>query len=314
MFRYIHAFLITFATLATLPTVVHAHTSPIATIEVSLVRDDGRTFAHFNYDGRHDPGVWRRYVQAEHHARYRIRLRNNTPNRIGIVVAVDGRNAISGNRSTLTRSESMYVLSGYQTQWIDGWRTNLHNVRRFFFTDPGNSYAGAFGDESAMGVVAVAAYGEARRPVSVISKRENELANNRAHSRAEAKSPARHDAPLAKSATGEAALESHRSDASTARRYVPAAKERAVNADEKRGTRQAKVRPQAGTGLGERRHAPARYTQFSPSPQVLGRHFLKYEWRETLVSLGLIAPTSKNRFGPSAQVRDYGFVTIPRSQ
>jgi hypothetical protein len=83
--------------------------------------------------------------------------------RVGLVIAVDGRNIISGRRSWLRNDERMYILEPYGYGEFKGWRTNLESINRFYFTDPGDSYAAAFHDESAMGVIAVAVYPEVAR-------------------------------------------------------------------------------------------------------------------------------------------------------
>jgi hypothetical protein len=90
-------------------------------------------------------------------------VRNDSGERVGVVVAVDGRNIISGARSELARGEPMYILEPYDSQSYTGWRTSLASVHEFYFTDFADSYANAFGDSSARGVIAVAVYREMRR-------------------------------------------------------------------------------------------------------------------------------------------------------
>ena len=102
----------------------------------------------------------RSYVVANPGERYQIRITNPSEKRIGVVIAVDGRNIISGKQSHLKSSERMYVLNPYQTQEFSGWRTGKNQVNRFYFTDTDNSYASHRGDESAMGVIAVAVFQE----------------------------------------------------------------------------------------------------------------------------------------------------------
>ena len=46
----------------------------------------------------------------------------------------------------------------YGTQDYAGWRANLDAINEFYFTDWSDSYAEAFGDRSARGVIAVAVY------------------------------------------------------------------------------------------------------------------------------------------------------------
>jgi hypothetical protein len=59
----------------------------------------------------------------------------------------------------------MYILGPYEQASYDGWRTSQRQVHRFYFTDVENSYAGAWGDHSAMGVLAVAVFHEKIRTI-----------------------------------------------------------------------------------------------------------------------------------------------------
>ena len=107
--------------------------------------------------------IYRAFLEAKPQARYSIRARNLTGGRVGVVIAVDGRNIVSGERSELGRREAMYILGPYETATYSGWRTSASEVRRFYFTDVADSYAGRIGDESAMGVIAAAVYRERPR-------------------------------------------------------------------------------------------------------------------------------------------------------
>ncbi|MBP1715543.1 MAG: hypothetical protein H6Q42_3746 [Deltaproteobacteria bacterium] len=107
------------------------------------------------------------YAEAVKGAEYAIWIRNLLPRRVGVVVAVDGRNIISGKKSWLKNQERMYILDPHESCEYRGWRTGSDRLNRFYFTDPGDSYAGAFGDSSAMGIVAIAVYPEVQRPESL---------------------------------------------------------------------------------------------------------------------------------------------------
>ncbi|MDX1607184.1 MAG: hypothetical protein R3202_13415, partial [Candidatus Competibacterales bacterium] len=130
-------------------------------LEVTLIADRGGALREYPVERRRD--LYRAYVEARPGAEYGIRVRNRTNDRIGVVIAVDGRNIISGRRSDLRPDERMYVLGPYESQVYRGWRTGRDRVNRFYFTDAGDSYAAAWGDYSAMGVVAVAVYRERPR-------------------------------------------------------------------------------------------------------------------------------------------------------
>ncbi len=130
-------------------------------VTVEIINTNGSTFEQFPVS--QGGSAFRAYLEAERNAPYRIRIHNCTGQRVAVVVAVDGRNIISGAKSDLERTEPMYILGPYESQDYSGWRTSLTDVHEFFFTEWQNSYADAFGDRSARGVIAVAAYREKQR-------------------------------------------------------------------------------------------------------------------------------------------------------
>jgi hypothetical protein len=129
-------------------------------VEVWYEYNDGSRLPTYDEDRRRsDAG--RFYLEAVYGREYRIGVRNLTGERVGVVIAVDGRNIVSGERSNLLPGERMYVLDPWQTVRLDGWRTSRTEINRFYFTAPKRSYSvRAFGDRSAMGVIGVAAFRE----------------------------------------------------------------------------------------------------------------------------------------------------------
>lgn len=146
------------------PSLVWAQRLDSRSIEVDVVNDRGRAFPQYPVRRDGGPAVYRAYLEAVQGQRYSIQIRNRTNERIGVVIAVDGRNIISGERSNLRRDERMYVIEPNQQETYEGWRTGRDRVNRFYFTDAGDSYADAWGDHSAMGVIAVAAFREVAPP------------------------------------------------------------------------------------------------------------------------------------------------------
>jgi hypothetical protein len=130
-------------------------------IEVSLASDNGSVLPF--YPAKSHPTLKKVYAEGVKGDHYRIIVRNKLNRRIGVVVAVDGRNIISGQKSWLRNNERMYILEPYATNEYSGWRTAQDKINRFYFTDVPDSYAAAFGDQSAMGVIAVVAYPEIQR-------------------------------------------------------------------------------------------------------------------------------------------------------
>ena len=152
------------------------------TVEVRVRYDSGRELPLYPAAGTHVEK--RAYLEAVQGGQYTIHVRNKINRRVGVVVAVDGRNIISGKKSWLKNSERMYILEPYGEGEYSGWRANLERINRFYFTDVPDSYAAAFKDESAMGVIALAVYPEMPPPVQ-LSKTSRPLLAAPSYKRAE---------------------------------------------------------------------------------------------------------------------------------
>jgi len=129
-------------------------------VEISIINDNGRELPFYPVKTRHD--LKKVYAEAFKGDHYRIVVRNKLNRRVGVVIAVDGRNIISGQKSWLKNTERMYIIDANSNNEFSGWRSGQDKINRFYFTDVPDSYAAAFGDESAMGVIAVVAYPEIR--------------------------------------------------------------------------------------------------------------------------------------------------------
>jgi len=234
-------------------------------VSIEIVGSDGRTFREIPASSR--DGARRSWLQAEKGVRYEVQVRNTSGERLGLVIAVDGRNIISGKRSELSRTEPMYVLDAWDLQTYSGWRTSLEAVNEFYFTDWKNSYAEAFGDASARGVIAVAVYREVPAPQPA----RQPYRQNDASQAGEAHDVQPAPPPTSSSAVGDTRGESK---ASESRRR-----------DES-----------AGTGYGDRRIDHAVRVEFAALANPESRHFIKYEWRETLCRKKLLECGEQNRF------------------
>ena len=220
-------------------------------VSIEIVDAKGQVFREFPMNAR--DGALRSYLQAEKGARYQVRVRNTTGERLGLVIAVDGRNIINGARSELARTEPMYVLAPYDTQDYAGWRASLDAINEFYFTEWSDSYAEAFGDRTARGVIAVAVFGEVPPPRPVYRPYDERERSADSSSEPAANAPS--------------------SERSAGRRSES-----------------------AGTGYGDRRIDHAVEVDFVARSDADSRHFIKYEWRDTLCRRHLIDCGEKNRF------------------
>ncbi len=170
------AFNLSFAT-KTMDRMIAPVYSPIS---LKVVSDFGREFPKYEIQSNYKEK--RAYLEAKKGKRYKLKIKNLSNRRIGVVIAVDGRNIISGKKSYLKPNERMYVLEPNKTSTIKGWRTSQNKVNRFYFTNAGNSYAGAWDDYSAMGVIAATVYAEKPifRPIPLNNKNDRIIMENSA--------------------------------------------------------------------------------------------------------------------------------------
>ena len=230
-------------------------------VRIDVIDDSGRALN--KYSARNNGYKTRRtYLEAIKGKRYKLRIRNTSNRRIAVVVAVDGRNILSGRKSYLRNNEKMYVLDPRESATYKGWRTGKNHVNRFYFTSAGGSYSNAWGDRSAMGVIAVAVFNEKR--TQYFNKHRKGLSNKSA--------PARRG---------------YFSDEST------------------------------GTGFGRDEYSPTINVNFRANNQPTFKHFLKYEWRNTLCKRGIANCNyyendhDRNRFWPKETRNNSGYAPYP---
>jgi hypothetical protein len=231
------------------------------TVEVRIVTDDGRTLPTYPVQLRH--GVRKVYAEAIKRDLYRIQAKNRLNRRVGLVIAVDGRNIISGTKSWLKSNERMYILEPYGSGEFTGWRTAEDRINRFYFTDVPDSYAAAFGDESAMGVITVAIYPEVQRHETPMPL-----------SRTAPSAPHRYE--------GKAAGSADQADS------APAAREDFGKRMKEKDARSEQTLESAGTGYGRGEYSPSRIVAFEPEKRAVETITFKYEWHSTLCKLGVV--------------------------
>ena len=222
----------------------------------------------------------RLYFQASKGRNYGIRLTNQTSERVGVLLTVDGLNVINGNLSSQSRHEPMYVLDPWESTVIQGWRSSLDEVRRFVFVDEQRSYAERTGQGNGdLGWLRVTTFREVNgwQRFKPQTRRESDEFKQRADGQ-----------PAPQSATPPQA-EFHGGDDA---RSGPMANESVP-----------------GTGWGDRRTDRVSETEFTAASQPTDRFVLRYEYASGLRALG-ITPVNGSR------VRDrdrgqYGFAQPP---
>ena len=240
------------------PALGWAHFGRTDVVDVKIVSDNGEAFPKYETFPRgHREGEYY-YPEAVKGQRYSIQITNKSGRRIGLAIAVDGRNIIDGKKSDLLRNERMYIIGPYGTNTFEGWRTGMDRTNRFYFTEQSDSYAEkVFADALAMGTIALAVYKEKIAQI-----------------------------------TPHADMSLPKREAPAARGPSVSSESRAA------GKHKLEESDQAGTGFGETTYSPASVVQFDPEHTIAEKVVLKYEWRSELCRKGIISCGPKNRLWP----------------
>jgi hypothetical protein len=235
----------------------------LASLEV-FDRDTGQVVTTYRHGGR-------QFVPGRPGARYALRVRNLTPARVLVVLAVDGVNVISGE--TADWHQVGYVLDPGRSYDINGWRKSGSEVAAFEFAPIERSYAAQTGRPENVGVIGMAAFRERQPPSSYVAPPPSPPVAARAE---------RHGADAA-GASGQAAAPSPANEKSAA----------ADAASARLGS--------LGTGHGQREWSVSRRTAFeraTSGPEQVTQ--LEYDSFERLVAAGVVR-------GPYAYVRPRPF-------
>jgi hypothetical protein len=222
-------------------------------------------------------GDERHYFQAVEGGNYSVTLRNNSGERVGVLIAVDGLNVVSGERTNLSADEPMYVLGPRETATIQGWRTSLDEVQRFVFVDEQRSYAERTGQANGdMGWIRVLAFREQR---SWWQRRHGDRWNRRPgydeRGGREEAPDTRPPAPIEQ----EAAPPTARSESKGLRKDTMPENEALA------GRNDGDSYP--GTGWGEQRNDSVRRVEFTAERVATDHHVIRYEYASGLRALGI---------------------------
>jgi hypothetical protein len=268
-------------------------------VDVSIVnRNTGERLTPYRHDGK-------LYVAGTPGDRYAVELRSRRGERVLTVLSVDGVNVLTGQ--TAATLQSGYVIDGWQSYSINGWRKSMEDVAQFVFTALPDSYAARTGRPGHVGVIGVAAYREkpvAPEPVAVAppaSFWRDGLGRNEAQSSsAAADSVLKAEGGLGKSASTESSRPS----------AAPALAER--RADQAGSLADAEMKSKKlGTGHGAREHSPTRYAEFvrnTDTPDEIVTIY--YDSRASLVARGIIPQPRIAE--PTPFPGSNGFVPDPR--
>jgi hypothetical protein len=272
------------AALAAVPAAAHTPygESPGALVSVS-VEVDGRSAPLYPAPD----GSGRFYVEAREGARYAVQIANRTHERLGVVLTVDGLNAISGDRDRSAPccggpTGRMYVLHPWDSASIQGWRTSLDAVRRFTFVDERASYAARSGKaNSKMGWIEVAVYRERPRPY--VYRPDPVYRTDPYEGSGARDESAERSAEAEADRAGKTAREDGRDRPSASARAEapPAMKAPPVTTPGPEGG-------YPGTGWGARQDDRAMLVEFDPEASPAEKVTLRYEYASALRALGIL--------------------------
>lgn len=105
------------------------------------------------------------FIEAKKGSEYSIEIKNNTWQRILAVCSVDGLDILNGKKAEANGNG--YVINGYGSLKVDGFRVSNEKVAKFLFDYKGGSYAASKedGSERNVGVIGVRLFTEKVKPL-----------------------------------------------------------------------------------------------------------------------------------------------------
>lgn len=98
------------------------------------------------------------YIEGREGTHFSIKLRNNSYSRKLFVPTIDGLSVMSGEEGSY--KSSGYIVKGYDSVTIDGWRTSDKDVAEFYFSSPQGSYRQKMDKGNNLGLIGVAVFDE----------------------------------------------------------------------------------------------------------------------------------------------------------
>ena len=228
----------------------------LADVEV-YDRTTGRSLPIYEHEGR-------LYVAGEPRHQYELRVRNSSGARVLAVTSVDGVNVITGQ--TAAQEQSGYVLSGWDSVRIEGWRKSLDEVATFYFTKLADSYAARTGRPRDVGVIGVALFRE-YQPYY----------------------PPYYEQPCCARLQDDKAQAPAAEPQSSAQASDELARERDASGARSERRAESKSEAKLGTGHGHREASPAQYVNFQRASSTPDETIvIYYDSRRNLVAQGVL--------------------------
>lgn len=98
------------------------------------------------------------YIEGKKGSEFSLRIKNNNSSRILAVPTADGLSVLNGKDASL--DSPGYVIDGYDSLTIDGWRKSVQEVARFYFSSPEDSYRKRSEKGDNVGIIGLAVFRE----------------------------------------------------------------------------------------------------------------------------------------------------------
>jgi hypothetical protein len=98
------------------------------------------------------------FIEGRKGTQFSLRLKNNSSSRKLFVPSIDGLSVLNGENASF--DSSGYIVNGYSSITIDGWRKSDTHVAQFYFSSPKESYGKRTGKGQNLGIIGCAVFEE----------------------------------------------------------------------------------------------------------------------------------------------------------
>lgn len=125
------------------------------------VRVHGRTVQEYRHNGK-------TYIEGRKGSDFTLRVRNRGNRRVLAVISVDGLSIMDGKEASY--ASSGYIVDPFDFVDIPGWRLDLNEAAKFFFSKLGESYAAKMDKPKNVGVIGCAIFCERDTPFYTLTR------------------------------------------------------------------------------------------------------------------------------------------------
>jgi len=108
------------------------------------------------------------YIEGRKSSAFSIKLRNNSSKKALFVLTIDGLSVIDGKDASF--DSRGYVINGYDSMTVAGWRIDDNNIAQFYFSSPDDSYRKRMSKGNNLGVIGLAVFVEKEKIQQTVIK------------------------------------------------------------------------------------------------------------------------------------------------